>query len=509
MEATTLSKLDEYNPAKLDIDKKFWRIDKDKNGNFLGFKIDKLKFVDYMYDKGFRRYDVDKSHLFIKIYDHRICKEVNETIIVDEILDSLRSEYKDNALAEANKTITINDLISHIYTRIGSLFDTKLLYRLKSKQPIVFNSDTKNSKFLYYLNGFVDITRDNIQLKKYEELKGYIWESEILQRNFKTADFKMSVAEQFLNKICNNDGNRLNVLKTIIGYLTHSFTDTKLKMVFLTDSRISEDDEPNGRTGKTLFCKLIAHIICNNPNSSIARTYCEINGKDFDTKNKNKYEAASLETKLLVINDLKRNFFVEDLFNDITEGLTVNIKFQLPFRIRPKMIATGNKTAKIEGDSAKDRFIEFEFGEYFHKGHSPEDEFKQWFFRDWSIDEWQRYDMFMINCIRYYLDKGLIDPPQINLHARKLRDNTNKDFIEWIESEPQQIKIREAAITNTGISKNDFFAAFTGEYRDFDKKLTQNKFSRWIKYWGKYSENKYLVEDVVTGTGREYTFKKI
>jgi len=507
MQEKQIDVLDQFEPLILEIDKKFWHIDKDKNGNFIGFKIDKLKFVDYMYNMGFRRFDVDKNHIFIKIYDHRICKEVNETIIVDEIIDSLREEYKENPIAQLNRAIYVDDLISHIYTRIGSLFDTKLLYRLKSKKPIEFNTDTRDLKFLYYLNGFIEISKIGHELKSYSQLKGYIWESEILQRNFSQADFKLSVSEQFLNKICNNDINRLNTLKTIIGYLTHSFTDTKLKMVFLTDSRISEDDEPNGRTGKTLFCKLIAHVLCNNPNSNLARTYCEINGKDFDPKNKNKYEAASLETKLIVINDLKRNFYVEDLFNDITEGLTVNIKFQLPFRIRPKMIATGNKTAKIEGDSAKDRFVEFEFGEYFHKNHSPEQEFKHWFFRDWDKQEWLRYDTYMINCIRYYLANGLIEPPQINLHARKLRENTNKDFIEWIESSPIQIQLKESALTNTGINKNEFFESFTTNYRDFNK-LTQNKFSRWIKYWCKYGTNGYLVEDAITEKGREYLFTK-
>lgn len=505
------SDLDKVEPEQLDTDTKFYRLKTGAGGVYAGFRIDKLKFIEYLYAMGFRRLDVDKAHIFIRVYNHRIVKEVTQTVIVDELIETLKAEIRDKVLGETSGgNIYIDDLISSIFNSLASLFNVELLYRLKPREAIEFSIDEKDHKYIYFKNGFIDITKDRAQLREYSELTKFIWESELLKRDYKEPKAGTpSYFEKFINLICNNDTKRTKSLRTIIGYNLHSFSNTKLRATVLTDSRISDDNEPNGRTGKTLFCKGLGQILSPDPDNNAISTFCEINGKDFDPRNKNKYQQASIDTRIIVLNDVRRNFDIEVLFNDITEGVTVERKNQHPFRIRPKILLTTNKTIRIEGDSSKDRFIEFEFGEYFHKGHSPEQEFKHWFFRDWDSDEWNRFYDFMVRCVKEYLYAGLVEPQQINLNTRKLREGTSLEFVEWIESHSIQRDIEIAAAGNNGINKHTWFDQFLMDYPDFkNSKLTRAKFSRWVSYWCKYSSSGYSVKDKVSDEGREYIFYK-
>jgi len=485
---------------------KFFSLKVDKETGILkGFKIDRLKFLNVLYDLGFRRLDVDNSQYFIHIYNSRIIKEVTKTQIEDSFFKHLEETYD-----KISDGVFVDDLINYMLAARSSFFNEEFLYRLLPKEDIVFVKDSKDEKYLFYKNKFVCITPAQIHQLPYSSLSGYIWENEILQRNYNgPVDFRPSFFEQFLDKVCKGDTNRLYSLKTIVGYNLHSYFEGKLKATVFTDSKISDDDEPNGRTGKTLFCKAIAVMLSSNPEKKTITTYCEINGKDFDSTQATKYQNASLDTKVIVVNDLKKYFDVEMLFNDITEGIIVKKLYKEPYRIKVKLILTTNKTIKIEGDSSKDRFIEFEFSDYFNKDHSPEQEFKHWFFRDWDVKEWSRFDAFMISCIKQYLEKGIVEATPINLQDRKLRDNTNTDFIEWIETSSTQHTIKQAAQTETPINKNELYEQFLTAYQDFkhNKFFTQKKFSRWIKYWGKYNKQNISITDAVTSQGRVFIVK--
>lgn len=500
-----VKKLDEVPPQEPEAIKKFFTVRKDDSGNFKGFKIDRLKFLETLYGLGFRRFDIENSHFFVQVYNHRIIKEVTRTYIEDCFFNHLNDTYDKIA-----NGVDVDDLVNYMLAARGSYFNEEFLYRLKSKDPIIFQTDSRDQKYLFYKNNYVLITPNGIEILPYPTLTKYIWENEILQREInKLPDYRPGCFEQFIERvsITQNKSNRMHSMQTIIGYNLHNYYEGKLKATVFTDSRISNDDEPNGRTGKTLFCKALAQMISSNPEQRTITTYCEINGKDFDTQSPTKYQAASLDTKIIVLNDVKRGFDVETLFNDITEGINVKRLYKEPFRIRAKMIITTNKTIRIEGDSSKDRFIEFEFSDFFNKQHSPEQEYKHWFFRDWDKKEWLRFDHFMIRCIKIYLEKGVKEAETINLQDRKLRDNTNADFIEWIEN-IKLSDIKQLAEMNDSVSKNDFYADFRNQYSDFQK-LTQNKFSRWVKYWGKYNKHDITIDDQVTKQGRVFIFKKI
>jgi len=186
-----------------------------------------------------------------------------------------------------------------------------------------------------------------------------------------------------------------------------------------------------------------------------------------------------------LFDDVKRGFLIEDFFNAIVDGLIRERKGDVnKARIFAKILFTLNYTIQIRGGSAKDRVIEFEFADYYSSQLTPEMEFKMWFFRDWDAAEYQRFDNFMMMCVVDYLRLGIIMPDTINLEARKLRDETSQEFINFMED--VQIEHEKA------YSKKELWVKFLDMDDDFKPRnkdfqwLKQRMFTQWLKHWATY-----------------------
>ena len=446
--------------------------------------INYLKLIKVFYLLGFRRLDIDQTYTFVKIENNRVVKKVSVFEMVDVFFDLLDAK---NFWLDEHGTFSTDMLKEKFYKSPGSYFKEDKLTRLRPERPIKFNKDSLQEKFIYFENGFVSISKAGIIFDDYSKLQNYIWESEILKRKYLPKPAITSPFQTFLMNICGAKSGdvqaRFDTLKRIIGYYLHSYTDCELRSLVLTDSKISEENEANGRTGKTLFSKAMGYMLSNNPEDPGIKTFIDINGKDFDPKEKHKYQEVGIETKIICINDLKRGFDVDCLFNDITEGVKVEEKNMKPFKVKAKMILTTNKTIKIEGESAKARFLEFEFADHYSKNYRPDMEFKHRFFRDWDPEKWAAFDWLMFESIQAYFidDCQLNEPEHINLNARKLRETTNPDFLDFMSD----IKIEYDRWYN----KKDMFNAFINRYEDFkkDQRFNQKKFTGWVKLYTKYN----------------------
>lgn len=455
----------------------FWYPILDESGAAKDCKIDNLILIELLYNNNFRRYDLENESIFIKLVNNRIIKHATVTEMQDFIFNYIDDLPEDLGI--------LKQLIKRkVLQGVTTYFNEKKLYLLKSKTDIVLNKDTITKKYIYFLNCVLEISRTGIAKIDYKSISGYIWDKEIIQREYAQPpeDSGKNYVQRFFTLIAGQ--KRFKDLCIAAGYYTHNFYDYKLRALILTDSSISEGNEANGRTGKTLFCKLLAGVMSSNPNDTTIKTYCEINAKDFDAREKHKYGAASLETKLIVLNDLKRNFDVDSIYNDVTDGITVDKKGLQPFKIQCKIVLTTNKTIRLQGDSDTDRFLEFEFTNYFSAAHTPENEFNHWFFRDWNNEDFCRYYYFMAQCSQMYFlnNLKLNQPAQINLNKRKLRENTAPEFLEWLE----YASIKE----NEEYDKKQLFARFIEFAPDYNTpQFKQRKFSDWLKNYCDFSEH--------------------
>lgn len=445
----------------------FWLSERINKQGELKWKIDHLNFIYYLRFSGFRRYDINDEFIFVRIKDH-IIEEIPIHRIQDEVIEYINSISEENL-----EGITKEELLSKFVTSPAIYFNEKKLSILGIEKNLVFNSDDKDTGYIYYKNGYVQCSADGYLLHDYKKLKGHIFKNQIKPRDFKEGSTD-GMFSKFVRNISGHNEKRFESLQTLIGYLLHSFYETKMKAVNLTDSTISDNAE--GRSGKTLLGRAIAYI----------KMVCEISGKDFDPTNKHKYSTVNLDTQIVFLNDLRKRFDFEALFNDISDAITVDRKNLQPFTIRAKMLISSNDTFKIEGASAKDRVIEFELANHYNADHSPEDEFKCWFFRDWDLEEWQKFDNFMCGCLSSYLKNGLIQADQINLDKRKLLNETNPDFVAFMNDKVEQGDFKLNIEYNKTNLHDQFLDAFP-DYR-FDNWLKRTaNFTKYLKIYAKYS----------------------
>jgi hypothetical protein len=280
-----------------------------------------------------------------------------------------------------------------------------------------------------------------------------------------------------------SEPQRYEDLQRITGYCLHKFYEGKLKALVFTDSKVSDNElTDSGRSGKTLFCKGMSHILNATKEDKV---FCEVSGKEFDDLDRFKWQDLNLNTRLIHLNDVKKGFNIEMRFNDITEGVKVQKKNDSPFMVQCKMIFSTNKTIKIHGGSAKDRVVEFQMSDYFSDIYSPADEFKEWFFRDWDNGRWNEFYNFMIHCVQIYLKKGLPKPRNFNLETRKLREETNGDFLTYIT---------ENVLNGHTVYKKEMLNDFKYKFQDNDK-VSLNKFTLWINRFAEYKKDEIRITE--------------
>jgi len=428
----------------------FWYIN-EKNK----ISINPLKYKYFLERNGFKKHfpsDSDKSQ-FVSIKSNKV-KLTSIAKIKDFVLNYLMDR----------KEIDVWNYCANYQ----NLFSEQFLLMLESIDLIMLN-DNRNSCYLAFKNGILEVTKNKIELVDYLDVDGYIWESHILDRDYLHIEDYENDYQKFIYNI---SAKNPIPIECTIGYLLSTYKNrSNNKAIILNDEIIS--DNPEGGTGKGLFVQGLSHI----RNTSI------IDGKQFDSKKSFAYQTVSLDTKILVFDDVKKNFDFEDKFSVVTEGMTLERKnkdaVKLNVHESPKIVLSTNYAIKGEGNSHDRRRHEIEIAQYYGKDITPDDEFGKQLFDEWSVIEFQKFDNYMIYCLQSYLKLGLVKQNAKNIKLRKFIAETNMDFYEWIsDCENFPINVRN--------DKSQYFNAFVNDNKDFDKWLKRNKFNIWVQKYASY-----------------------
>lgn len=306
---------------------------------------------------------------------------------------------------------------------LGSLKITDLL-------PV---KDLINKSFIFYENCFVEISpHTELKINDYsqtEYLKGFVWETSILKRQF-LENKETSVFENFLRLVTNNDKHFYCII-CAIGYLLHSYKNPSLtRVIIISDENTEVENKANGGTGKGMIVKSIEQF----------RNVATQNGKNIDlSDNRFAFQNVTLFTDVLFLDDVKKGFEFEQLFSVITDKMIVEQKhkpsFEIPFDFSPKIIISTNY--QIQGDSSshnRRKYLIF-LNNYFSDLYTPFMEFKHLFFTDWDKAEWNRFDTFMMSCIRLFLESGLIEyEKNKELQLKKLKQEIDPSIFELLEN---------------------------------------------------------------------------
>jgi hypothetical protein len=437
----------------------FWALKEDKNGD-IKVSVDVLKYKWFLENNGFKKYfptGADAPTL-VRVISNKV-KETSEAKIKDFVLQYLL----DNGKTEVYKyCANYQNLFTQSFLLI---LDTIELMLLKDKH---------DKSYIAYRNGVLEIGKNEVNLVDYIDIDGYIWEDQIIKRDFIFSDDKENDYKNFINNISNNEPLPI---ESTIGYLLTTYkSKMNNKCIILNDEVIS--DNPEGGTGKGLFVQGIKQI----------RNTAILDGKSFDDTKSFPYQTLSVDTQVLVFDDVKKNFDFEKRFSLVTEGITLERKnkdaIKLSVEESPKMLISTNYAIRGEGNSHDRRRFELEIAQYYGKDKTPYDEFGRELFDSWEEHEFIPYDNYMVYCIQVYLNNGLIKQNAKNLVLRKFIAETSMEFYEWIEERDNM----PFGIRN---DKQLYFDNFTNEYKDFNKWLTRKKFNIWIKKYANYKGISY------------------
>jgi hypothetical protein len=439
--------------------------------------INPYKFKLYLQkNKCFKYYPVTdaKSFVFIR-KDENFIEDVNEYQIKDIVMNDLL--YRDEI-----------DVFNKVALQ-STYFQASFLSMIETAD-VDIEKDGKDFAWLYFQNNAVKVFQNVYEIYTYDELDKHIWKDRVINRDFINADHHDSMFRSFIWYISGEDSERYDTMKSVIGYLLHSHkTSANNKAIILNDEVIS--DNPNGRSGKGLLTKSIGKM----------KKLSTIDGKNFEFNKSFAYQTVPTDCQILAFDDVKKNFNFEQLFSAITEGLTIEYKgmpaVRLPVEDSPKILISTNYTIKADGGSFEGRMFEVELSSYFNSNFSPMDKFGCMFFEDWEEKEWARFDHFMINCLQFYLQNGLVQSEHKNLKYRKLINNTSREFVYWMEEKTFK--------NNQKIDYKDWCANFISENEDFKKWLTQRIFNKWLKYYFDY--NKIEMESISYQGKRYYKLK--
>lgn len=499
-----ISKSEIFSEETQDI---FWYVVQSKKtvdtGEYSYFlKIDQCKLLDFIKKNGFTPMfllDTNDS-IFVRLQEN-IIEEVNPHKIKEFVLnwvDNLEWDLPEDSTYPKTH-FTRKDLRDSLIEAENVYFSKTKLQCIKSVSPN-FHRDKRDSAFFYFLNGFVRVTKEGRTFHPYLELDGALWQKHIIQRNFiqNTLDGEY---QKFIKNVCNNESERVVALFSAIGYLLHRFKDpANAKAIILVDEKIA--DTPEGGTGKSLIATAIGKL----------RNITKIDGKDFDFDNRFAFQDVGLDSDLVIFDDIEIKFKFERLFHKITDGLETERKGQQrikrSFADSPKYLLTTNYTLQGNGGSAERRKVEYELYNHYSKEFTPRDEFGHNFFDEWDIVEWAKFDSFMMLCVQLFLTHGLKTYKHKNLDQRKIIQETSQEFFEFMDDyffHIEGVEKREFnnSLMNKQVNISELFESFCSQDPDSKKRMekgifTQNKFTKWLKSYAKYS-----VFKVETGQKRD------
>ncbi len=461
---------EEHNAEAKIVNKKFrqfWYVDEEEK-----VCINKLFFRDFLIAKGVYRYHVEKEWILIRV-ENNIVEEIQK----DELKRIVMSYVEDM------KEFEVWEVLAN---RVASVFADEYL-ELIPALDVTFYRDDRNSMSLFFLNGVVKITRTSIELIEWADFGGYVWRSKVLKRSIELkTDLSKAIKNDFvtfLENISKKDNDRFKTIATAIGYLIHGFKDkSNIPAIILNDEVIS--DEPEGGTGKGIIVDCVARF----------KTVDIIDGKLFDFADKFRYQTVNLDTDIVFFDDIEKNFKFTKLFSSLTTGLDVEkksgLKFKMPFESSPKFVISTNYAVLGEGNSNARRKFEIEIAQYYSKGFTPFNEFGKLLIDDFTPEEFNNFDNFIIRCCMTYLIIGLADQALINQPLKQLYAAVSHEFVDFMNEEFAYIP---GQTTPYRVDQSDAYSKYQKLYPSkLGAKTFYGNMEKYYKYHGVKVERKKI-----------------
>ena len=413
--------LEEITGERGDTIQAFWEVNETKSGKTI--TLQRHKLCEFLFNSGFHLFFYDKkSNIFRLVFqkDGFVQEATTEMIkkFVKNYIQSLPAKF-DN--------ITPNELLEIVMKGSDAYFGNGFLEFMDAKDIDLLKDDGKTAYFPFK-NGIVKVDGNGSKLLSYGEVGHVVWQSQVIDFNIDVdLDFAEDLCEfwRFMQMVSGAGQDNVEYLMSLMGYLLHQYKDPARPFAVILAEE-TEDEKKGGGTGKGILVKALSFM------SNIER----VDGKNFKLDKNFAFQRVGLDTKIIAIEDVRRNVDFEGFYSIITEGVTVEKKNKdelfIPYKDSPKILFTTNYTIPSTGDHAKRRQKVFEFTNAFSSKYTPLDHFGHKLFDDWDVDEWNRFYNLMFIAVSFYLKYGVKDVANGEKLKRKhIRLNFGEEFLDW------------------------------------------------------------------------------
>lgn len=407
----------------------------------------------FLQNRGFGRYSRLDGGFELIHAQYPVIKTVSQFDVRDYI-----SSFTEETLKE--------DILEMIYRGGTQYLGPEKLSNLKYIYP-AWETPVRNKQYFYFENCYWDISPEGINEKKYDQIHHHIWADQ--KKSFsaaitpslidvkKTPEGKYNVKLTPLGQKCQflrflentsnftwrkkaakmditpdeieEDMQHLLSKLCAIGYLLTSLKDLGVnKAVIGSDGKQSEVGASNGRSGKSLVGELIKRVV----------VALYINGKNVNIQGDSfVWTEMTEKTKVVYIDDVRKDFDFEVLFGYLTGSWTINQKsggrFTLEFEKSPKVYLTTNHAISGDNGSFIDRQWNIAFSDFYNEKHKPADDFGCTFFSEWDWEQWNLTWNMVAQCVQLYFNFGVVESPGERIELRRLRQDLAEEFILWAD----------------------------------------------------------------------------
>jgi len=442
----------------------FWEVVESKTGKDI--KILRHKFINYLYESGFHLFFYEKGNsIYRMVYQQ-------DGFVQEATAESIKKHIKNyiQNLPSKFDSITPNELLEVVLKGSDSYFGKGLIEFLDAKDIDLLKDDVDTAYFPFK-NGIVKITKDGAKLLSYGEVGKVVWQSQVIDFHIDVDnDFDYQLCEfyKFMEKISGEEAEKLVYLTSLVGYLLHRYKDPSRPWAVVLAEE-TEDEKNGGGTGKGILVKALSFM------ANVER----VDGKNFKLDKNFAFQRVGLDTKVVAIEDVRKNVDFEGFYSIITEGITVEKKNKdelfIPYKDSPKILFTTNYTIPSIGNHAKRRQRVFEFSNFFNSSYTPADLFNHKLFDDWDADEWNRFYNLMFTCVAFYFGEGVKEQENGNKLKRKhIKLNFGEEFLEWFDEQKELLFENHKPF-------RELYTSFL-QVNDFDKKdYSQKRFKKALE----------------------------
>ena len=478
-----------------------------------------VELLEFLGDNGFGQI---KDGSKVKHFQNNdgILKKLDLDDIKRWILESIR---KDNNLEEGEKKTLSESTLNLSKSKLQNWLVDLPVYSEDKKDgcrelPIL--RDSKHTCYVPFHNGVVVISKDDLSLKTYDQIKdqGSVWSSSIRNQVINvnhlpsvSNDLPISLQiegcySEFIKKSMIKDGrpeekyhSSLFSLESSLGYLCHRYNNPQImKNIVFIDSVLSTGGLAQGGNGKSLALKGLRYV--RNLEIQDGRMFrgSSCSGSRFN------FSLVTRDTDIIIIDDINPKFDPSQIFSVTTEDMTVEgkgtNKFIIPFDVKPKISITSNYYLNGSGNSFERRRHIVEFGDYWSNNPKTiEEEIGKLLFDEFDDDDWNQFYHFIFFCIQRWLEHGLVDMDLSHLKNRNLiieveGSTGDGTVVEWINNHLDTRRLGRYDDKN-GISIDEF-------YNDFEQELSGD--SETLKSWDVKKLQKGLFRIVQERTDLDY-----